>query len=106
MTLDPELEASLKRGALADPRQLDRIDRRLRRMPPGARTRIAREQGSQIRSLTRQVNQLKDELLALIAAHRPELLAEIGCGPLTAAILIGRTAGAQRFAANPRSASR
>jgi transposase len=27
----------------------------------------------------------------------PEMLAETGCGPLTAAILIGQTAGAQRF---------
>ena len=32
-----------------------------------------------------------------MAAHRPELLAETGCGALTAAILIGQTAGAQRF---------
>ena len=38
-----------------------------------------------------------DELLALIKAHRPQLLAETGCGALTAAILIGRTAGAERF---------
>jgi hypothetical protein len=30
-------------------------------------------------------------------AHRPQLLAERGCGALTAAILIGRTAGAARF---------
>jgi transposase len=33
----------------------------------------------------------------MIKAHRPQLLAETGCGALTAAILIGRTAGAQRF---------
>jgi len=97
VSLDPELEASLKRGALSDSRQLDRIDRRLRRPGQGARTRVARDQVSQIRSLTRQINTLKDELLALIKAHRPQLLAEIGCGPLTAAILIGRTAGAERF---------
>ena len=30
-------------------------------------------------------------------ARRPQLLAEQGCGPLTAAILIGHTAGNQRF---------
>ncbi|MGA8365236.1 MAG: IS110 family transposase [Solirubrobacteraceae bacterium] len=29
-----------------------------------------------------------------------ELLAETGCGPLTAAILIGQTAGAERFASD------
>jgi transposase len=95
--LDPELEASLKRGSLADARQLDRIDRRLRRIASCARVRVAREQVAQIRQLTRQVNTLKHELLALIKAHRPQLLSETGCGPLTAAILIGRTAGAERF---------
>ena len=95
--LDPELEASLKRGSLADARQLDRIDRRLRRIAPCARVRVAREQLAQIRQLTRRVNTLKDELLARIKAHRPQLLSDTGCGPLTAAILIGRTAGAERF---------
>jgi transposase len=97
VTLDPELEGSLKRGSLSDSRQLDRIDRRLRRLPADARVRVARDQVSQIRLLTRQVNQLKDELLTLITRHRPQLLAETGCGPLTAAVLIGRTAGAERF---------
>ena len=33
----------------------------------------------------------------LVAAHRPKLLAEQGCGALTAAILIGHTAGNERF---------
>ena len=87
----------MKRGSLADARQLDRIDRRLRRLEPRARVRVAREQIAQLRQLTRQVNTLRDELLALIRAHRPQLVSETGCGPLTAAILIGRTAGAERF---------
>ena len=47
--------------------------------------------------LTRQADALERELLALIKAQRPRLLAETGCGALTAAILIGRTAGAERF---------
>jgi transposase len=97
LELCPELERSLKRGALDQPRQLDRIDRRLRRTPVGARVRVAREQVRQIRLLIRQVDALGRELLALVKAHRPELLAETGCGPLTAAIPIGRTAGAERF---------
>ncbi len=33
----------------------------------------------------------------LIEAHCPQLLAEHGCGPVTAAIIIGHTAGAKRF---------
>src|SRR5919106_4734108 len=62
LELCPELEASLKRGALAQPRQLDRIDRRLRRMPAHARVRIAHEQVRQIRALTRQIDALEREL--------------------------------------------
>ena len=37
------------------------------------------------------------ELAELVTAHRPRLLAEHGCGALTAAILIGHTAGNERF---------
>jgi transposase len=97
LELCPELERSLGRGALADPRQLARVDRRLHRLPAGARVRIAREQIAQLRALTRRVDALERELHALVMAHRPQLLAETGCGALTVALLIGRTAGAQRF---------
>ena len=58
---------------------------------------MAREQLSAIRTLTREINELERELHTLIKAHRPALLAEQGCGVLTAATLIGRTAGAERF---------
>ena len=59
--------------------------------------RIAREQLAHIRALTRQVDRLEQELLGLVGAYRPRLLEEQGCGALTAALLIGRTAGAERF---------
>jgi transposase len=97
LELSPELERSLKRGSLDKPRQLGRIDRRLRRMVSCARVRVARDEVRQIRALTGQVDALQQELLVLVEAHRPQLLAEIGCGALTAALLIGRTAGAERF---------
>jgi transposase len=97
LELCPELERSLGRGSLEQPRQLDRIERRLRRLERCARVRVAREQVRQIRALTRQADALKRDLLALIGAHRPQLLRETGCGALTAALLIGRTAGAERF---------
>jgi transposase len=102
LELCPELERALGRGALAEPRQLARVDRRLGRLPACGRVRIAREQIAQLRVLTRQVDALERELHALVTAHRPQLLAETGCGAVTAALLIGRTAGAQRF---PRDAS-
>jgi transposase len=37
------------------------------------------------------------EIKTLIEAHSPQLLAERGGGPVTAAIIIGHTAGAKRF---------
>jgi len=95
--LGPELERSLGRGSLAAPRQLARVDRRLRRLPSCARVRIAREQIAQLRVLTRRADALERELLVRVKAHRPQLLAETGCGALTAALLIARTAGAERF---------
>ena len=59
--------------------------------------RIAREQLAQIRRLNHSINQLRLELAELVTAHRPKLLAGQGCGVLTAAILIGHTAGNERF---------
>lgn len=76
---------------------LDRVDRALRKLKAGARVRIAREQLAHLRGLTREIDALHHELAALVTAHRPKLLAELGCGALTAAILIGHTAGNRRF---------
>ena len=87
----------MKLRALTQLVVLDRLDRRLRAMTPSARVRVAREELVHIRRLTRQVVQLERELRDLVKAHRPVLLTETGCGPMTAAILIGRTTGAQRF---------
>lgn len=97
VVLEPELEAKIPSRKLDYPGQLARITRRLRPMPQSARVRIAREQVLRIGTLTREAERLKRELRDLIRVHRPELLAETGCGPLTAAILIGQTAGAERF---------
>jgi transposase len=97
LELCPELERSIKRGGFNQPRVLDRVDRRLRKLPAGARVRVAREQVAQIRGLNRQVDQLEAELAELVEAQRPKLLAEQGCGALTAAILIGHTAGVKQF---------
>jgi transposase len=95
LELCPELEAKLPRGSLSDLHQLDRLDRRLRRIGSRARVRVAREEVGHIRSLTRQSDTLEREMLDLVGAYRPRLLAEQGCGTLTAALLIGRTAAAE-----------
>jgi transposase len=102
--LCPELEASLPARSLDRPAQLDRVARALRRLPAGARVRVARELVTRIRQLTRDANALEADLRALVHAQRPALLAETGCGALTAATLIGRAAGAERFATDARFA--
>jgi transposase len=93
----PELEASLKPGALSRVREIDRADRRLRRLPESVRTRIARGLLADIRRLTREIDALEQQLLEQLKTQRPWLLEETGCGPLVAAILIDRTAGAKNF---------
>ena len=95
--LDDALEARIPAGALDRTVWLDRVDRRLKRLGQTARVRVAREQLRRIRQLCREIKALEVELKALIVAHRPQLLALEGCGVISAATLIGRTAGAERF---------
>ena len=66
--------------------------------------RIARDELRRIRELTRSINALERELAALVAELAPQLLAERGCGALTAAKLIGEIAGVDRFATDAKLA--
>jgi transposase len=95
--LDADFEATLPPRSLDTRVWLDRIGRRLTRMRQGARVRVARDELRRIRELTRAERALERELAHLVAAHSPQLVAEQGCGTLTAATLIGHTAGAERF---------
>jgi transposase len=95
--LDDDLEATVPACGLDRRVWLDRIDRRLKRLPQNARTRVARDELRRIRELTRTITQLERDLRDLVATEYPALLALNGCGTLSAATLIGRAAGAQRF---------
>ena len=64
---------------------------------PGTVGRIARELVVRIRDLTAAINDLEREIGRLVAGLAPSLLALTGCGPLTAAKLVGETAGIGRF---------
>jgi transposase len=64
---------------------------------PGIVGRIARELVVRIRDLTTTINELEREIGRLVADLAPSLLALTGCGPLTAAKLVGETAGIGRF---------
>lgn len=98
LELCPQLEAAVPAGALDRDCWLDRIVRSLAKLPATARVRVARDELRRIRALTRSVRALERELAVLVETHRPRLLQERGCGVLTAATLIARTAGAERFA--------
>ncbi len=103
--LNPALEARIPGRCLHHPLWLERVARSLQRLPSSdARVRVARQLVSSIRQLTRQAERTETELRALVRAYRPRLLGELGCGTLTAAILIGRTAGAERFDTDARFA--
>ena len=57
-----------------------------------------------IGELTRRAHELERELGALVGAQAPALLALPGCGVLTAAKLVGESAGVERFADDARLA--
>jgi transposase len=90
--------------ALITGRWQDRIARRLTRCDQTARVRIARDELRRIRDLTAAITQLERELAALVDQLAPQLLAETGCGVLTAAKLIGEIAGVSRFATDAKLA--
>ncbi len=74
-----------------------RVASRLTRAKQSARVRIARDELRRIRELTRSINDLEAELAALVSVLAPRLLAERGCGTLTAVKLLGEIAGVTRF---------
>lgn len=97
VALAPELEARIPAAGLAGPRLRAALARKLKRLPNDTRTRIARDMLRKISEMFTQDRELQADLFELIREHSPALLAERGCGTVTAAILIGRTAGARRF---------
>jgi len=82
----------------------ERVAGRLARAEQTARVRIARDELRRIRELTRSIDALERELAVLVAELAPRLLAEPGCGVLTAAKLIGEIAGIGRFATDAKLA--
>jgi transposase len=64
---------------------------------PGRVAAIARELVARCGDLTGRVNELEREIAALARTLAPTLLALPGCGELTAAKIVGETAGVTRF---------
>jgi transposase len=81
-----------------------RIARRLARAEQTARVRIARDELRHMRELSRTIDALETEIAGLVDQAAPQLLAEPGFGPLTAAKPIGEIAGVQRFSSDAKLA--
>jgi transposase len=83
---------------------LDRIARKLARAEQGTRVQIARELVVEIRKRTRRATELEREITTRTRQRSPQLLELKGCAALTAAKLIGETAGAGRLASDAKFA--
>jgi transposase len=84
------------------PRSLDRVrnyDKLEVRLAPfdGVVARLARRLIDRCRELTAEINELEAEITRLVSTLAPSLLAIVGCGALTAAKVVGETAGEDRF---------
>lgn len=64
----------------------------------GIDARLARDILADIDRVTPVINDLEREIAALVKTQAPELLELPGCGELTAAKIVGETAGIDRFA--------
>jgi transposase len=93
----PELEAQVRPQGLIGPQIRANVARGLARLPRSPQVRVARAILKRINEIYREEGELPAELTALVKAHCPQLLAEHGCGTVTAAIIIGHTADAKRF---------
>jgi transposase len=95
--LDPGLDPA--------PRSLDRVsnytklEQRLEGFD-GVVARLARTLVDKCRQLTVEINDLEAEIGRLVVTLAPSLIAIVGCGPLTAAKILGETAGVGRFKSN------
>jgi transposase len=93
----PQLEAQIRPGGMIGPRIRAKVTRAIAKLPRSPQARVAKLIHKRICDIYREETELLAELKLLIEAHCPQLLDEHGCGPVTAAIIIGHTAGAKRF---------
>jgi transposase len=92
--LDPSWEPTAR--SLDRVAALDQVNNRIAGLE-GTVARVAGMLVERCRLLTLQIKELTDEITALVTAMAPALLALPGCGALTAAKIVGETAGIGRF---------
>src|SRR5215216_4073286 len=101
---DPWPELELPGSSLFYGRWAPRVARRLARAEQTMRIRIARDLLRRIRELSQTIKALEREIAQLVAKIAPQLLDELGFGPLTAGKLVGEIAGAGRFSTDAKLA--
>lgn len=84
-------------GALDRTCWLARLEEALDTLPASTQVRLARYETRRCRELSREIGALEREVTELATGLAPELLALPGVGGLTAARLLGETAGVARF---------
>ncbi len=92
--LEPGLEVPA--GALSVLKTLEGLGDRLQGVEATVAV-IARELVARIAELTRRVNAIERDIARRVAPMAPALLGLVGCGALSAAKLVGETAGVGRF---------
>ena len=92
--LEPEFDPPS--GSLSRYRGLDRTMAMLEGHT-GLVAELARREVARIREITQEANQLERQIRQLVAQVAPSLLQLPGCGALSAAKLVGETAGIERF---------
>jgi transposase len=93
--LDPEF--AIPKGALDRIVWLQRTEEHLRSMAPSVTIQICLDVLEQIIWLTRAANDLQRQITTMTRELAPALLELPGCGALTAAKILGETAGVDRF---------
>ena len=93
----PELEAQLGPAALKGPHIGARLARQLAKLPASPQLRVAKALLERINQISREERELFSELTERLEAHAPQLLERRSIGTVTAAVIVGRTAGARRF---------
>ena len=92
--LDPAWEPNAR--ALDRHSAYDKVDQHIAGRG-GLVARLARTLVARCRDLTTEIDQLTAEITELVERLAPSLIAIPGCGPLTAAKIVGETAGVDRF---------
>lgn len=92
--LDPGQEPRAR--SLKHPRNLEKLAHSLEEIQ-GTVARLARALVTRCRELTLEIKELEGEIAVLARELAPSLLALCGCGALTAAKIVGETAGIERF---------